>query len=94
MSVGPLRRLVGMLGLMSLIPTAMMLGLGRVTPGTAAMRAVATLVATMIIGRAAGWWVRSMARGYEEDGPTDATEALGIGAAPGRRREDQAVPAR
>lgn len=94
MSVGPLRRLVGMLGLMSLVPTALMLGLGRVTPGTAAMRALATLVATMMIGRLAGWWVRSMARGYEGDGPSDATEVLDAGPVPSRRREDQPVPAR
>jgi uncharacterized membrane protein YraQ (UPF0718 family) len=88
MSIGPLRRFVGMLGLLALAPTAVMLGLGRITPATAALRAVATLLVAVIIGRVAGWWVAEMARGYE----FDAGEAAGGRAEPGapqRRRSDR-----
>jgi hypothetical protein len=90
MTVGPLRRLVGTLGLLALVPTAMMLALGRITPLDAALRATATLLAAMVIGRVAGWWVVQMARGYE-DVPEATVGAVATPAAeeqPRRRRSD------
>ncbi len=103
MSIGPLRRFVGMLGLLALAPTALMLGLGRIDPTTAALRAVATLLVTVLIGRVAGWWVEAMARGYEGASDTDsdaaaatpAPNAITSNATPQRRRTDRdATPQR
>jgi hypothetical protein len=88
MSPGPLRRLVGMLGLLALAPTAAMLFLGRVTPAAAALRAVATLLAVMVVGRLAGWWVDQMARGYETSAGSAPAEPGEPEALPRRRRTD------
>jgi hypothetical protein len=85
MSVGPLRRLVGTLGLIALAPTAAMLMVGRIDATTAALRALATLLAAMLIGRVAGWWVGQMARGYEDVGGPPAEP---VSEAPRRRRDD------
>ena len=85
MSVGPLRRFVGMLGLVALAPTALMLAVGRVDPTTAALRALATLLVAVLIGRVAGWWVGFMARGYENG----AAEVMPDDAPPLRRRTDR-----
>jgi hypothetical protein len=90
-SVGPIRRLVGMLGLLALVPTAAMLAVGRVTPPDAALRALATLVATMLIGRAATWWVGQMARGYERSAPDGAGAVRE--STEGRRRDERAATA-
>jgi hypothetical protein len=65
MTPGPLRRLIGTVGLIALAPTALMLASERIEPLDAALRAGATLLAAIIIGRLAGWWVSEMARGYE-----------------------------
>lgn len=83
MSPGPLRRLMGMLGLLALAPTALMLALDQIAPLDAALRGTATLLACMIIGRAAGWWVDLIARGLEQpgSGPDASGDAL-------RRRRD------
>lgn len=86
MTVGPLRRLVGLLGLLALGPTAAMLAVGRITPADAAGRALATLIVTILVGRVAGWWVAQMARGYELDS-TDA-EPNAVGAVTGQRAGD------
>jgi hypothetical protein len=87
MSVGPIRRLVGLLGLLALAPTAVMLATGQVSPADAALRAVATLLLTMLIGRVACWWVDQMARGFDATagaGPVAPAEA----GTPGRRAGD------
>lgn len=89
MSPGPLRRLTGTLGLVALAPTALMLAMDRITPLDAALRAAATLLAAMLIGRVADWWVSAIARGLEL--PDDAGDELED--APPRRRRDDAPAA-
>lgn len=70
MSAGPLRRLVGMLGLLALLPTAVMLTTATITPEDAALRGGATLVAALVLGRVAGWGLSLLAAEFErpEDG--------------------------
>ena len=89
MSPGPLRRLMGMLGLMALAPTAIMLALEQIGPLDAALRGTATLVASTVVGRTAGWWVALIARGLERPEAGDRTTDM-----PKRRRDDaEGVPA-
>jgi hypothetical protein len=71
MNVGPIRRLAGTLGLCALIPIAVLLATGRITPPDAALRAASTLVVVMLVGRGASWWIARMARGYELGGQPD-----------------------
>ncbi len=89
MNIGPLRRLFGFLGLLALAPTALMLALDQITPTDAAVRAVATLVVVVLLGRGAGMWVGLMARGYERKVDGDGPEA----AEGSRRRSDDGAPA-
>lgn len=74
MSIGPLRRSVGALGLVALIPVAAMLVVGTLHPVEAAQRAVVTLAALLVLGRLASWGVDGMASSLERasgDGPAD-----------------------
>lgn len=68
MSAGPLRRLVGILGLLALVPTAAMLTAGTITLEDAALRAGATLLAAWLLGKVAGWWLSFLAREFERAG--------------------------
>lgn len=65
MSPGPLRRLLGALGLLVLAPVTMRLVDGSISPMDAALRAAATLIVVMIIGRLFGVWLRQVAHSYE-----------------------------
>jgi hypothetical protein len=86
MSVGPLRRLIGTLGLVALAPTAALLALGTVTPVDAAIRAVVTLVSTLLVGRVATWWLNATAASFEQV-PAEG-DAERPAPAPRRRRTD------
>lgn len=77
MDVGPLRRLVGALGLFALIPTAWLLATGAIDMPTAALRAVATLVAVMALGRLLGVVVGALA--VHVEGRTGGVSAGGPG---------------
>lgn len=50
MSTGPLRRVTGMIGLIALVPIALMLVAGAITPEEAALRALAVAVVVLLVG--------------------------------------------
>jgi hypothetical protein len=83
-SVGPLRRLAGCVGLLALTPTAVMLVLERVTLVDAAIRAGVTLAVISLLARVAGWWLSLVAGGLEQEDDADSGAA-----AYGRRVTDQ-----
>ena len=87
MNTGPLRRLVGTAGLVALTPTAVMLLTGGITPFDAAVRALATLAGTMVIGRVASFWLTSIASSFERQADPDAPEETTPQFA--RRRKDR-----
>lgn len=79
MSIGPLRRSVGALGLLALVPLAGMLVVGTLDPVDAAQRALVTLIALLVLGRLASWGVHGLASAVErhpaavdDDGRRDA----------------------
>lgn len=53
MSAGPLRRVIGVLGLLALAPIAVALATGTVAPEDAALRAIAVGLAVVAVGRIA-----------------------------------------
>jgi hypothetical protein len=53
MSAGPLRRAIGLLGLLALAPVLLQLALGTITPEDAALRALAIAVVVVGLGRLA-----------------------------------------
>jgi hypothetical protein len=53
MSVGPLRRTTGILGLIALLPILVQLATGTVTPEDAALRSVVVAAVIVALGRAA-----------------------------------------
>ncbi|MEX1163762.1 MAG: hypothetical protein WEB03_09285 [Nitriliruptor sp.] len=65
MTIGPLRRTIGVVGLIALAPLAWLLATGAVSPVDAATRAVLTVVALTLIGRIAGMGVDRMAASLE-----------------------------
>jgi hypothetical protein len=78
MKAGPIRRAAGTLGLLALIPTALMLIKGNVTLQVAAIRAGITLATVMILARVATWgvgWIADSAQGAPPAAP--ATETAG-----------------
>lgn len=68
MSPGPLRRMLGALGLAALAPVALRLVDGSMSATDAALRAVATLVAVVVVGRLAGTWLDQVAHTYDRQG--------------------------
>jgi len=66
MSTGPLRRVIGTVGLVALAPIAVLLLQGGITPVDAAVRAVATLAVTVVVGRVAAWWLGHLAASFED----------------------------
>jgi hypothetical protein len=65
MRPGPIRRLLGILGLLGLSPVGWRLLDGSLTPVDAAVRAVVTLVVVLVVGRILGMWVAQVAHGYD-----------------------------
>ena len=68
MTPGPLRRLIGAIGLVVLAPIAYRLVEGSMSPVDAALRAVATLVAVVLVGRLLGSWLGQVALTYDRQG--------------------------
>lgn len=83
MRSGPLRRIVAVVGLLALVPTAWLLATGAVTPVQAAVRALATLGTVLLVGRLVAWWLGTVARRMERAADTRARPA------PRRRRTDR-----
>jgi hypothetical protein len=75
-SIGPLRRSIGALGLVALVPVAGMIVAGTLTPVDAARRAMVTLVALLLLGRLAGQGMNHLAAVLERtmDAAADETE--------------------
>jgi cytochrome b len=72
MSAGPLRRVIGGLGLLTLVPIAVQLGFGAITPEAAATRAAAVAVVVVVLGNVAravltGWLGRFERRRGDTD---------------------------
>ena len=65
MQTGPLRRLVGAVGLIALVPTALLLIGGDITAVDAAVRALVTMLGVVVIGRATGAFLDRQARRLE-----------------------------
>lgn len=65
MNPGPLRRLVGILGLLALIPIAVLLLTGAINPLAAAQRALVVLIVVVVVGRLTGSYLQSVARRFE-----------------------------
>lgn len=84
MSPGPLRRLVGSLGLVALVPVAWQLWVGGLDPVGAAARAVAVLVVVVTVGRVVARWLDGVVRAVEVDQRATAT-------APRAEREREAT---
>lgn len=75
MTPGPLRRMVGVLGLLALAPIAVLLLTGEITPVVAAQRAVAVLLVVLLLGRVTRSWLGSVARRLEgREGPTEGRQ--------------------
>ena len=72
MKAGPVRRAAGTLGLLALIPTALMLIAGNVTLQVAAVRAAITLGTVMVLARVATWGVGWIADSATAAPPTEA----------------------
>lgn len=68
MSAGPLRRTAATLGLLALVPIAVLLITGGITPEEAAGRAVAVAVAVVLVGRAARMVLTRLVRRMERRG--------------------------
>lgn len=86
MSPGPLRRLSGAVGLVALVPTAWLLANGAITLVDAAIRAIATLLVVVAVGRVIGWVVGGLAGSFErEEAESDVSGGGGAPAAPARQ---------
>lgn len=69
----PVRRLVAAAGLLVLAPVGIMLALGSLSPEDAALRAVATLVVCMAVGRGLTVGLRSLLTAHGGSGPEDGS---------------------
>lgn len=80
MSPGPLRRLLGGVGLLLLAPVALRLVDGSLEPFDAAVRAVATLLVVVVVGRLLNAWLATVAHSYDVQQPEDAPAPRAHGA--------------
>lgn len=71
MPVGPLRRLVGALGLVALIPLLVMVSLGALSPVDAAPRAMVMLLVLLVLGRLVSWGMEVLAAQVESVEPAE-----------------------
>jgi len=67
MRPAPVRRIVALLGLVSLTPVALKLYSGVLTPVEAAARALVVLAVVVMLTRATGWGLRKMLVVFEKD---------------------------
>jgi hypothetical protein len=65
----PLRRLIGVLGMLALVPTAWMLFKNEITVADAGQRAAVTYVAVRIALRLTGWAIGNVAKFLEKTDP-------------------------
>ena len=86
MSAGPVSRAAGALGLAALIPTSYQLAMGTLSPLDAAVRAGATFLAVLMVGRFVRWWLAAIATSFERAGVDASREAAD---APRRRKNDR-----
>lgn len=82
MSVGPLRRSIGALGLLALVPVAAMMLLGTLSPVDAARRAATIVVVLLLVGRLVGWGIGHLAGVIERPTSRGASGDEGHRAAP------------
>lgn len=84
MSIGPLRRSIGALGLLALVPVASMLVVGTLDPVDAARRSLVTLIGLLVLGRLASWGVHGIASAVERGrtGPGEGTGEAETAASP------------
>ena len=75
MSIGPLRRLVGALGLLGLVPLLGMLAVGFVSPEDAAFRALVMVGGLLALGRFVSWGVGALAAQVESPNHREAAPA-------------------
>lgn len=69
MPIGPLRRFVGIMGLVALVPTLLMVARGEVSLVDAAARATVTVVVLLVLGRVVGWGMGALASDVESSSP-------------------------
>ena len=86
LSTGPLRRITGMVGLVALIPIAVMQIIGILTPEQAAIRAIAVVGAVLLVGNIIRVILTSMLTRVERREQAAADQAAEGGAKPGERR--------
>ena len=65
MSIGPLRRFVGVVGLVALVPMLLMVALGELSLVDAAMRAAVTVAVLLALGRFVSWGMGALASEVE-----------------------------
>jgi hypothetical protein len=73
-TAGPLRRIIGVLGLLALAPVALALATGTVAPEDAALRAVAVGASVVVLGRVAQAVLSATVRRFEGDEPATTPE--------------------
>ncbi len=72
MTAPPVRRLVATAGLLVMAPVGVMLVAGALSPEDAAVRAAATLLVCLVVGRALTAGLRSLVAAHAPQGPTVA----------------------
>lgn len=65
MSAGPLRRAIGLLGMLALAPVLLQLAVGSLTPEDAAVRALSIGLVVVVLGRAAQYVLTLLLRRME-----------------------------
>lgn len=81
MSIGPLRRFVGVVGLVALVPMLLMVALGELSLVDAATRSGVMIAVLLVLGRFVSWGMGALASEVE------ATASPGTDGAAGQRHE-------
>jgi hypothetical protein len=82
MNPGPLRRMVGLLGLLALIPIAVLLLTGALDLVTAASRALIVLLVVVVVGRLTGSFLQSIAGQLDEQDDAVSSRVSGSNVEP------------
>ena len=93
MRIGPLRRVIGLLGLVALAPPTWLLMNGALTPEAAAMRAASVLLAVLVIGHGTRLALSALARRFEGQAAGAMTDPHDQESASPRRRAADRSPA-
>ncbi len=89
MTAGPLNRVTGALGMLALLPTALLSATGNLTAGDTATRAGVTLVAVIAVRKVVGWYISVTASSFERQrGDDEATDGETEAERLARRRSD------